>query len=231
MVVRVKEKEMIGYIKLKGKYINFDRQGIIRIITDNEIEGVPFIEGISVKEAFVGEKLKGVNTRKLNTILSVGKMLEKTEQKPDRLLFNDMKQLVLYYGDIEVRLGDDENMDEKMNRLIGILPELAGMQGILHLENITETTETVVFDSAQETEGDEKDLASGDDTEKAGQDSTDKKDDKDSQKQDKDKKPEDKKPEDKKSSSSKTVDSDKDSNEDEDNDSELDYSDGSDAAE
>lgn len=81
-------------------------------------------------------------------------MLEKTEQKPDRLVFNDMKQLVLYYGDIEVRLGNDENMDEKMNRLSGILPQLEGMAGILHLENITEDTQAVVFDDTQKSDED-----------------------------------------------------------------------------
>ena len=117
LVVQVKEKKLIGYFDYEGKYANFDRQGIVQIFTEAPIENVPYIEGLGVKEAKQGEKLQGINTKKLNSILSVGKMLEKTEQKPDRLVFNDMKQLVLYYGDIEVRLGNDENMDEKMNRL------------------------------------------------------------------------------------------------------------------
>ena len=83
------------------------------------------------------------------------KMLEKMEEKPDRLAFNDLNQLVLYYGTIEVRLGDDENMDEKINRLVGILPELEGMSGILHLENTTEDSESVVFDDATQAEDQE----------------------------------------------------------------------------
>ena len=76
-------------------------------------------------------------------------MLEKTEQKPDRMMFNDLKQLILYYGSVEVNMGNDENMDEKMNRLIGILPQLKGMKGVLHLENVTEDTASVVFDNAE----------------------------------------------------------------------------------
>lgn len=161
IVVQVKEKQMVGCINVKGKYVNFDRQGIIQIITDEPLEGVPVIDGISVKEAKQGQKLKGINTKKLNTILSVGKMLEKSEQKPDRLIFNDMNQMVLYYGDVEVRLGDDENMDEKMNRLSGILPQLEGMEGILHLENITEDTAGVVFDNVV---GEEEEDAEEDDS-------------------------------------------------------------------
>lgn len=156
IVENVKEKQMVGCLEFQGQYVNFDRQGVIQIITDEQMEGVPLIDGLSVKSVKVGQKLKGINTKKLNTILSVGKMLEKSEQKPDRLVFNDMNQLVLYYGEVEVRLGNDENMDEKMNRLSGILPQLEGMEGILHLENITEDTAGVVFDKSAEGEDSEE---------------------------------------------------------------------------
>ena len=152
LLLQVEEKQMIGYIEFKGQYVNFDRQGIIQIITDAPLENVPKIEGIDVKEAVQGERLSGISRTKLNTILSVGKMLEKMENKPDRLGFNELNQLVMYYGDIEVRLGDDENMDEKINRLVGILPELEGMSGILHLENTTEDSESVVFDDSTQEE-------------------------------------------------------------------------------
>lgn len=150
LVLQVREKQMIGYFSLNGQCLNFDRQGVIQIITEESIENVPLIDGLNVKEAKQGEKIKGINKKRLNTILSVGKMLEKTEQKPDRLVFNDLKQLVLYYGSIEVNMGTDENMDEKMNRLIGILSQLEGMEGVLHLENVTEDTASVVFDNAAE---------------------------------------------------------------------------------
>ena len=155
LLLQVKEKQMIGYIEFQGQCVNFDRQGIVQIITEEPLENVPKIEGIDVKEAVQGERLSGDNTRKLNTILNVGKMLEKMEDKPDRLAFNDLNQLVMYYGTIEVRLGDDENMDEKINRLVGILPELEGMSGILHLENTTEDSESVVFDDATQSEDQE----------------------------------------------------------------------------
>ena len=161
LLLQVKEKQMIGYIEFQGQCVNFDRQGIVQIITEEPLENVPKIEGIDVKEAVQGERLSGINTTKLNTILSVGKMLEKMEEKPDRLVFNDLNQLVLYYGTIEVRLGDDENMDEKIDRLVGILPELEGMSGILHLENTTEDSESVVFDDATQEEDQEDTQESG----------------------------------------------------------------------
>ena len=165
LLLQVEEKQIIGYIEYQGQCLNFDRQGIIQIIKDEPMENVPKIEGIDVKEAVQGERLSGISRTKLNTILSVGKMLEKMENKPDRLEFNDLNQLVMYYGEIEVRLGDDENMDEKINRLVGILPELEGMSGILHLENTTEDSESVVFDDAtQETEDQQEQETAGENT-------------------------------------------------------------------
>lgn len=155
LLLQVKEKQLVGYIEYQGRCVNFDRQGIIQIITEEPIENVPMIEGINVNEAEQGEKLKGISTGKLNTLLSVGKMLEKMEEKPDRLVFNELNQLVLYYGNIEVRLGNDENMDEKINRMVGILPYLDGLTGILHLENITEDTKSVVFDDTTQDSQDE----------------------------------------------------------------------------
>ena len=190
LVVQVKEKKMIGYFDYQGKCANFDRQGIVQILTEAPIENVPYIEGLDVKEVKQGEKLKGINTKKLNSILSVGKMLEKTDQKPDKLVFNDMKQLVLYYGEIEVRLGNDENMDEKMNRLVGILPQLEGMAGILHLENITEDTQAVVFEDVEDTTEDAQEDTKESTKEDATEDTkenTDKDTDK-SEKEDEDKK-------------------------------------------
>lgn len=161
LLLRVKEKQMIGYIDFQGQCVNFDRQGIIQIITEEPLENVPRIEGIDVKEAIQGERLTGINTSKLNTILSVGKMLEKMDEKPDRLAFNELNQLVMYYGNIEVRLGNDENMDEKINRLVGILPQLEDMSGILHLENTTEDSESVVFDDATLPDSSEEEEESG----------------------------------------------------------------------
>lgn len=222
LVVQVKEKKMIGYFDYQGKCANFDRQGIVQILTEAPIENVPYIEGLDVKEAKQGEKLKGINTKKLNSILSVGKMLEKTDQKPDKLVFNDMKQLVLYYGEIEVRLGNDENMDEKMNRLVGILPQLEGMAGILHLENITEDTQTVVFDDTQkndtntsEEDGQETDTEDVEDTIEGTQEDT-----KESTKKDA--------TEDTKKNTVK--DTDKSEKEDEDKKNQLEYTDGTDSA-
>ncbi len=235
LVVQVKEKKIIGYFDYQGQYANFDRQGIVQIFTEEPIENVPYIEGLDVKEVKQGEKLQGINTKKLNSILSVGKMLEKTEQKPDKLVFNDMKQLVLYYGEIEVRLGNDENMDEKMNRLVGILPQLEGMSGILHLENITEDTQAVVFDDMQKKDDDSSEEGEEGDAEEETKEDTKEETKEDTKEGDEEQPKEDTEENDKKTDEKAADEDTKDITEEDDKKEnkekdELEYTDGTDAA-
>ena len=104
------------------------------------------MEGLVLDKVGVGEKIPGLDKGSLSLILSVTKMMEKGDQKPDRLVLDEKGQLVLYYGKVEARMGSDQNMDEKMSRLLGIIPQLEGMEGVLHLENVDETSKNVVFD-------------------------------------------------------------------------------------
>ena len=97
--------------------------------------------------------------------------MEKGDRKPDRLVLDEKGQLVLYYGKVEARMGSDKNMDEKMSRLMGIIPQLEGMEGVLHLENVDETSKNVVFDKvlseAEQKALEDKENKSGDGTDES----------------------------------------------------------------
>ncbi len=146
LVIHVREKELIGYVKFLDGNLYFDRNGIVQVSTTEELENIPNVEGLKLDKVGVGEKIPGLDKSSLSLILSVTKMLEKGDEKPDRLVLDEKGQLVLYYGKVEARMGSDKNMDEKMSRLLGIIPQLGGMEGVLHLENVDETSKNVVFD-------------------------------------------------------------------------------------
>ena len=137
---------MIGYVKFLDGNLYFDRNGIVQVSTTEELENIPNVEGLKLDKVGVGEKIPGLDKSSLSLILSVTKMLEKGDEKPDRLVLDEKGQLVLYYGKVEARMGSYKNMDEKMSRLLGIIPQLGGMEGVLHLENVDETSKNVVFD-------------------------------------------------------------------------------------
>lgn len=146
LVIHVREKELIGYVKFLDGNLYFDRNGIVQVSTTEELENIPNVEGLTLDKVGVGEKIPGLEKGSLSLILSVTKMMEKGDRKPDRLVLDEKGQLVLYYGKVEARMGSDKNMDEKMSRLMGIIPQLEGMEGVLHLENVDETSKNVVFD-------------------------------------------------------------------------------------
>ena len=56
----------------------------------------------------------------------------------------------LIYGDITVQLGKDADLEEKMNRVIAILPKIQGKKGILHMESVA--TESNTFEEELEQE-------------------------------------------------------------------------------
>ena len=146
LVIHVREKELIGYVKFLDGNLYFDRNGIVQVSTTEELENIPNVEGLVLDKVGVGEKIPGLDKGSLSLILSVTKIIEKGDQKPDRLVLDEKGQLVLHYGKVEARMGSDQNMDEKMSRLLGIIPQLEGMEGVLHLENVDETSKNVVFD-------------------------------------------------------------------------------------
>lgn len=177
LVIHVREKELIGYVKFLDGNLYFDRNGIVQVSTTDELENIPNVEGLVLDKVGVGEKIPGLDKGSLSLILSVTKMMEKGDQKPDRLVLNEKGQLVLYYGKVEARMGSDQNMDEKISRLLGIIPQLEGMEGVLHLEHVDETSKNVVFDrvlsEAEQKALKEKESSGGADGSNAGEEDED----------------------------------------------------------
>ena len=55
----------------------------------------------------------------------------------------------MYFSEIEVKLGTEKNISDKISKMLGILPQLEGMQGVLDLQNVDSTTETIVFKKSE----------------------------------------------------------------------------------
>ena len=146
IVIHVREKEFIGYVKLLDSCFYFDKNGIVQVSTVEALDDVPYVEGISTAYIRVGEKLHGITSKELDMLFSIVKMVENSDCKPERMAFDEKGQLYLYYGEIQVNMGTEENLDRKVSRLLGILPQLDSMKGILHLENVDSTTESIVFE-------------------------------------------------------------------------------------
>lgn len=114
-----------------------------------ELTDVPLITGLEFQKAEVGKKLDVADDSIFNTILGLARMFDKYAMEPDSVEIDENKEFILHYVNVRVALGKDENLEDKMTRVAGILPKLAGESGVLHLEAFTKETQNIIFDKDQ----------------------------------------------------------------------------------
>ena len=135
VTINVYEKAVAGYVKYLGRYMYFDRDGIIVEASTEMIPGIPYVTGLSFDECVLYEPLPVKDKEVFSVILSLTQLFDKYEINADRIYFDDSMNITLYFGDARVIIGSMENIDEKMMKLKSVLPSIMGMTGELHLEN------------------------------------------------------------------------------------------------
>lgn len=172
----VTEKNIVGYLEYNGAYWYFDRNGIVvektaepamtaeeRIAAEaaqNTEEGivlgeempvknfVPLVEGdgFRFEKMVLNHKLDISDPGIFNALSSINQMINKDNIPPDKVIYDADSNITLIYGDIEVWLGKDEHLEEKMNTLASIMQEMDGLSGILHLEEYDSSRSGVIFE-------------------------------------------------------------------------------------
>ena len=150
--IKVYEKGMLGYLYINsiGQNAYFDKDGFVVETSTEVIDGVPKITGISCEEVVLYEKLQLENSDILRDLLNLKQTLKKYNLLPDEIQYDSNMESVLYYGTIQVKIGSEDNLSQKVVRLSIILPQLDGLSGTLHLETWTPETTDIIWDRAEE---------------------------------------------------------------------------------
>ena len=150
--IKVYEKGMLGYLYISsiGQNAYFDKDGFVVETSTEVIDGVPKITGISCEEVVLYEKLQLENSDILRDLLNLTQTLKKYNLLPDEIQYDSNMEPVLYYGTIQVKIGSEDNLSQKVVRLSIILPQLDGLSGTLHLETWTPETTDIIWDRAEE---------------------------------------------------------------------------------
>lgn len=110
------------------------------------LEDIPRIEGLNAVSASVGERLPVSDTAIFETLDALTRLLDRFELWPEQVNVSEEMELTLIYeGNIRILLGGEEYLEEKITKLSGILPQLEGLSGELHLEDVDERNGDVVF--------------------------------------------------------------------------------------
>lgn len=148
--VSVKEKDIVGCIPYLDSYIYFDRNGTFIESSTQRNEKIPFFDGIKVKHVIYNEELPIKDKTVMNTAVALSTIFQKNDKIPDHIEFSDDGQISLVYGDITVKLGKDEYLEDKMTRVLAILPLISDKKGILHAENVNDNSKMITLE--QETD-------------------------------------------------------------------------------
>ena len=144
--ITVYEKALAGCVKYLGRYMYFDREGVVVESSETATEKIPEVTGLSFDEVLLHEELPVEDTEIFADILSITQLLEKYDVIADKIHFDKAGKVTLYYEDVRVNIGTGKNLDEKIMQLPTILPNLTGKKGVLQMEDYDGDTETVTFE-------------------------------------------------------------------------------------
>ena len=148
--INVFEKAVAGYVEYLGHYMYFDKDGIVVESSNRIMEGIPFVTGLSFDHIVLHKPLPVKKSSVFLTILNVTQLLGKYDIETDRIAFDSDGDITLYFGDARVSLGTDDFIDEKINEMHLLLPQLRGYSGTLHMENYVGEDVNFSFDMDKE---------------------------------------------------------------------------------
>ena len=142
--VSVTDKTPISGIITNTEYVYCDKEGTAIITSSNQIEGIPLIEGIDVSEATLYEKVPVEDTDIFTNVLEVTNLLHRADILSDEIHCGRGAGVDIVIGEITIHLGDG-NYEEKIAQIKPVLLELPNEMGEIHLENFSESNETISF--------------------------------------------------------------------------------------
>ena len=162
--INVFEKAVAGYVEYLGHYMYFDKDGIVVESSNRIMEGIPFVTGLSYDHIVLHKPLPVKKSSVFLTILNITQLLGKYDIETDRIAFDSDGDITLYFGSARVSLGTDDFIDEKINEMHLLLPQLKGYSGTLHMENYVGEDVNFSFDMAKEEIPEETEAEDGEDT-------------------------------------------------------------------
>lgn len=144
--ITVYEKALAGYVRYLGRYVYFDKDGIVVETSEEETAGIPQVTGLAFDHVILYDKLPVDKPELFEEILNITQQLSKYNLSADRIYFDADYQVTLYFGEARVDLGENKDINEKIMKLQHILPDLLGKSGTLDMREYSEDTKTYSFE-------------------------------------------------------------------------------------
>lgn len=147
--ITVYEKKITGYVKYMGSNMYFDKDGTIVESSPKELDSVPLVTGLTFDKIVLNEKLPIENDDMFNLILDVTQSLQKYDITVEKMYLSKEKEVKLYKNNVEVLVGNDKDMSDKIRTLRDIMPGLEGLKGTLDLREYNKSNSGYDFKVSQ----------------------------------------------------------------------------------
>lgn len=144
--IMVYEKAIAGYVTYLGRYIYFDKDGIVVETSEEETPGIPQVTGLVCDHIILHEPLPVENQEVFKDILNITQMLDKYSLLVDKIYFSPDYQVTLIFGGVKVTMGASGDIDEKIMALQYLLPDLEGKNGTLDMREYSDDTDVISFE-------------------------------------------------------------------------------------
>ena len=144
--ITVYEKALAGYVSYLGRYVYFDKDGIVVETSEEKTAGIPQVTGLSFDHVILHEPLPVEKPEVFDEILNISQQLSKYSLSADKIYFDSNYQVTLIFGDAKVAIGDSQDIDEKIMTLQYLIPNLMGKSGTLDMREYSEDTTTYSFE-------------------------------------------------------------------------------------
>lgn len=144
--ITVYEKAIAGCVAYLGRYVYFDKDGIVVETSEEGTPGVPQVTGLAFDYVTLHEPLPVENNEVFQDILNITQLLDKYSLTVDKIYFSPDYQVTLIFGEVQVAMGNSDDIDEKVMELQYLLPNLEGKKGVVDMREYTEDTTMISFE-------------------------------------------------------------------------------------
>lgn len=144
--ITVYEKAIAGCVAYLGRYVYFDKDGIVVETSEEGTPGIPQVTGLSFDYVILHEPLPVENQEVFQDILNITQLLEKYSLTVDKIYFSPDYQVTLIFGEVQIAMGNSDDIDEKVMELQYLLPSLEGKKGVVDMREYTEETTMISFE-------------------------------------------------------------------------------------
>lgn len=143
--IMVHEKRVTGCVIVMGRYMFFDKDGIVVETADSLLEGVPVITGLKFDEIVLYKQLNIQKQSLFDIILELTRLVEQKKIVVNEISFDNNYEVTLYLDNVTVLLGKRTSYDEQINALSGILESLQGRTGVIDMQNYSKENGEVIL--------------------------------------------------------------------------------------